>query len=254
MLNSLDGSGRSKLAVLYNNAASRLILLDYDGTLIDFKKDQKDAIPSEELSELLCELANHPQNKVFIITGRNRSDIESRVGHLPIGIIAEHGAMIKETGQWEKLLGEDSEWKSETTAVFLKILKDFPNTYIEEKDFSTSWHFTKLDSGTANNILIRLKEALQPIADRNNLKMIDGKTTFELISKKINKGSAALYLIEKYCFDFILAMGDDRTDEDMFEALADNQNAYTIKIGNGNSAAKFKLKDVQKANQFLGIL
>jgi|GEM_PF-2895057 len=42
-------------------------------------------------------------------------------------------------------------------------------------------------------------------------------------------------------YDFLLAAGDDKTDEDMFRALSDR--ACTIKIGSGHTLAQYHLKD-----------
>jgi len=239
MINLWDENRISSLMTLYNNAGKRLILLDFDGTLIELHKNPEASIPSVKLSELLSKLANNPKNKLYVITGRNKSDIERKLGYLPIGIIAEHGAMIKEAGQWEKLLGGDPDWKKEAIPVFMKIVNECPDSSMQEKDFSLTWHFTKVESETYIIFSKKLKDSLRHIANRNYLKIINGKTTIELISKKINKGSAARHLIQKDTFDFILSMGDDRTDEDMFEALLEYSEAYTVKIGFEDSVAKY---------------
>ena len=56
----------------------------------------------EHLIDILKKLIDNPQTKVFIITGRGYQDIDKLLDHLPINIIAEHGAMIKERRDMEE--------------------------------------------------------------------------------------------------------------------------------------------------------
>jgi trehalose 6-phosphate synthase/phosphatase len=254
MINLWEENRITKLTTQFNNAKSRLILLDFDGTLIDLHKNPDETIPSMELSTLLSNLSNNPKNRLFVVTGRNKGDIEKKLGHLPIGIVAEHGAMIKETGKWEKLLGGDTNWKKEAIPIFMDIVNDCPDSSMQEKDFSLTWHFTRVESNKFKIYSNKLRIALRQIAHQNGLKIINGKTTIELISNSINKGSAVRYLIQKDSYEFMLAMGDDCTDEDMFKALSENKIAFTIKIGIENSAAKYNLRNVQEVNHFLQML
>jgi trehalose 6-phosphate synthase/phosphatase len=55
----------------------------------------------------------------------------------------------------------------------------------------------------------------------------------------MDKGITALKVLDKLSPDFTLCIGDDTTDEDMFKAL--ENRAYTIKIGNGSTAAKYNI-------------
>jgi trehalose 6-phosphate synthase/phosphatase len=241
----------SELTTHYNKAKNRLILLDFDGTLVELQRDPERAVPSKELSELLEGIAARNNTRLFIITGRNKDDIEKRLGKIHIGIIAEHGATIRDTNGWEILLGGDVNWKKDAVAVFRDTVKDCPNSHIEEKDNSLAWHYRKVETEVANFFSGKLIESLQTIINRYDLKIVLGKTTIELISKKINKGLAAAYLIQKFSPDFILSMGDDNTDEDVFETLLRNNKAFTVKIGIGNTLARYNLRNVQEANQLL---
>jgi trehalose 6-phosphate synthase/phosphatase len=251
MIELWDEDAISELTAQYNRAKNRLILLDFDGTLVELQRDPERAIPSKELSELLEGIAARNNTKLFIITGRNKDDIEKRLGQIHIGIIAEHGATIRDRNGWEKLLGGEVDWKKDALAVFKNSVNDCPNSHIEEKDHSLAWHYRKIETEVAKFFSAKLIESLQTIINRYNLKIVVGKTTIELISKKINKGLAAGYLIQKFNPDFILSMGDDNTDEDVFGTLLKNDNAFTVKIGIGNSLARYNLRSVQEVNQLL---
>jgi trehalose 6-phosphate synthase/phosphatase len=254
MIELWDENTISELTAQYNRAKNRLILLDFDGTLVELQRDPERAIPSKELSELLEAIAARNNTKLFIITGRNKDDIGKRLGQTHIGIIAEHGATIRNRHGWEKLLGGEVDWKKDALAVFRNSVSDCPNSHIEEKDHSLAWHYRKVDTEVAKFFSGKLIESLQTVINRHDLKIVIGKTTIELISKRINKGLAASYLIQKFSPDFILSMGDDNTDEDVFEALLKNNMAFTVKIGMGNSFARYNLKNVQEANQLLARL
>jgi trehalose 6-phosphate synthase/phosphatase len=61
----------------------------------------------------------------------------------------------------------------------------------------------------------------------------------------IDKGKAVRKILLNGDYDFILAAGDDKTDEDMFKVLADMNNVYTIKIGADASYANYNLHTSQ---------
>lgn len=247
MENQMTYSTLPDLTEKVKSAVSKLILLDFDGTLVDFTLDAASTAPSKELLNLLRKIAEIPDNQLIIITGRTQEDIDRLVGHLPIGIIAEHGAMIRENKQWRTLLNSNTYWKQEIFMIVRKFSVISPNSFIEEKNYSLAWHYRNVetDVGKANSrALIR---ELVKVASGYDLKILDGKKVVEIVCKDISKGRAAQYLINKKKYDFILSMGDDITDEDMFQVFIKNKNAFTVKIGAGSTCAKYKLSGIQQA-------
>lgn len=225
----------------YINATNKLLLLDYDGTLVDYSLTPEKAIPSEKLVGILIKLIDKPQTKIIIISGRGHQDIEKLLGHLPMDIIAEHGAMIKENGEWKKQIVDNGSWKNKVLPVLNRITLSCPNSFVEEKHFSLAWHYrnAELQSGvTHSRELIRI---LESIILSYNLKILDGNKVVEIMNKEIGKGNAVKNIVEQTNYDYILSIGDDKTDEEMFEFLLHNSNADTIKVGNGNTFAKYKL-------------
>ncbi|MCD7938428.1 MAG: bifunctional alpha,alpha-trehalose-phosphate synthase (UDP-forming)/trehalose-phosphatase, partial [Tannerellaceae bacterium] len=93
----------------YETATKRLILLDYDGTLVPFYRNPLQAKPSKALLGLLAHYAADPSNKVVITSGRDFSILEKWFGDLPVDMAAEHGAFYKEGGQWHEKVKE-VEW------------------------------------------------------------------------------------------------------------------------------------------------
>lgn len=235
----------------YKNATNKLILLDYDGTLVTYCPIPEKAIPSEKLLNILIKLVDKPQTKVIIISGRGHHDIDKLLGHLPIDIIAEHGAMIKENGEWKNKIINYGLWKKDVLPLLNRAVLACPKSFIEEKQYSLTWHYreAKPESGyVCSRELIRL---LRNILHFYNLKMLDGNKVVEIMSEKIGKGKALKNILEKNNYDYILSIGDDKTDEEMFEFFLHDTNAFTIKVGSGDTFAKYRLDNVNEVIMLL---
>ena len=126
-----------KLLDVYSKSKARLILLDYDGTLVHFAEKPEKAKPTEELQKLLTSLAHNVKNEIVIISGRNRETLDKWFGHLDIGLVAEHGAWIKERSkEWETIEPLENDWKTEILPVLEVYVDRTPGSFIEEKEFS----------------------------------------------------------------------------------------------------------------------
>lgn len=243
----LDYNKYNGLLREFKNSATRLILLDFDGTIIDFTPDSSSTAPSESLLNLLRGLAASRETHLVITTGRRKEEIERLIGHLPVDLIVEHGALIREKNAWKNLVNESTGWKKDAKPVIWRFIAECPGSFLEEKSCSLAWHYRNVDHETGLSKSRALIDNLDLIARRNNLKIMDGKKVVEMINKTINKGSATGYLLNKNNYGFILSIGDDITDEDMFRVLKEKNNAWTIKVGTGESAAKFMLPEIRDA-------
>ncbi len=235
-------------------ADSRLMLLDFDGTLVDFTPDPVSTEAPGELLELLRKLASKQSNKLIIISGRKQDEIDRLVGVLPIDILAEHGAFIRENRRWRKLLDGTIGWKEYVRPLMERFRDLTPGSFIEEKKYSLAWHYrnTRPETGEANARL--LTEEIRNIVSRQRIKILNGKKIVEAIAENITKGMATRYLVSRNSYDYILAIGDDTTDEDMFRSLLENSRAYTVKIGPGRTSARYKLKGISHVIQLLNKL
>ncbi len=93
---------------------------------------------------------------------------------------------------------------------------------------------------------------LKYLVNDKGLQLLPGDKVVEIKNVEINKGKAALTILDNNYYDFIMALGDDYTDEDVFKALPDS--AVTIKIGSNLSAAKFHLRTPGEARRLLKAL
>ena len=85
-----------------------------------------------------------------------------------------------------------------------------------------------------------------------DVQVLEGKKVVEIRAAAVNKGAAALHVIDPIKPDWVLAAGDDQTDEDLFRVLP--RGSYTIRIGQPHSLASYHLDDYQELRLLLRTL
>ncbi len=246
---SLTALRTKNLIENYKSTSKRLLLLDYDGVLAPFVSDPKDAKPSKKLLDTIKRLAEEKENDVVIISGRSQDDLDDWLEHLPITLVAEHGAATKHPGkEWELAVKDSKLWIDEIHPLLEKYAFLAPGAFVEEKACSIVWHYRKAGPYTAGKQIGIMKKELKPLINKYGLKLYMGSKIVEIKSPDITKGHAANALLTK-AYDFILALGDDFTDEDMFSALP--RRAFTLKVGPGKTAARYRIADTNKVSALL---
>lgn len=240
-----------KIKQQYDQADKRLILLDYDGTLVPFKKNPLEVQPSREVVEILEKLGKDQANKVVISSGRDKLFLEKWLGKLPVGIAAEHGAYYKENGQWYEN-ATPVEWDEEIWSVINKIVKKTPQSKIEVKKTALVFHYRNVDVWLAELRVNQLINALINPVSKHNLQIMKGNKIVEIKPAHFNKGVEAQRLMKQDTYDFIMAIGDDTTDEDMFMVLP--ENAVSIKVGKNSKVARYNLPTQSQTIAFLNQL
>ncbi|HYE64998.1 MAG TPA: bifunctional alpha,alpha-trehalose-phosphate synthase (UDP-forming)/trehalose-phosphatase, partial [Pyrinomonadaceae bacterium] len=238
----------------YRQAKRRLLLLDYDGTLVPYASRPQDAVPPPELIRLLGRLANNPSNTIGVVSGRSRHDLEIWFGQIPgLWLAAEHGAIMRSphTMRWEIYHPHDSaEWKERVHPVLEHFRDRTPGSLIEEKEFSLVWHYRMSDPEFGEWLANELVANLEQMLADTELRAVRGQKSVEVKLIWANKGEVLARLNEA-CPDpdFRLAAGDDRTDEDLFAKLTDH--AWTIHVGENRSRAQFSLPGPEAMLQLL---
>jgi len=245
----LDEDTFLKIQLDYRTAKKRLFILDYDGTLAGFKGRPEDAVPTNELMGILEKLSDNKKNKVVISSGRNQATLEKWFGEMPITLSAEHGASYKEDGAWHKNLPLTQPWDNEIVDIIQSFVDKTPRSKLEVKETALVWHYRNVDGWLASIREQQLLVALIAPCTRQNLQIMRGNKVIEIKSPYHNKGSEVRRILKNQNFDFILAMGDDTTDEDTFRELPGE--AYTIKIGAISEIARYNLRSQTGTLPFL---
>jgi len=234
----------------YIAARHRLFLLDYDGTLVSFADAPRKARPDEKLLALLEKLTSDERNQVVIISGRNKETLESWFDYSRLILVAEHGAWIKKTpSDWQTIEPLSYNWKEQIRPLIEHYVDWTPGSFLEEKDFSLVWHYRKADPNLADVRTKELENALLDLIANLNLGVLKGNKIIEVKNVSINKGRIASLLVNESHSDFILAVGDDYTDEDIFSALP--EGAYSIKVGIGSTFAHYSIQSPGDVRQLL---
>ncbi|MGD1087804.1 MAG: bifunctional alpha,alpha-trehalose-phosphate synthase (UDP-forming)/trehalose-phosphatase [Verrucomicrobiota bacterium] len=236
----LTGKALNTLMQQYRSSKRRALMLDYDGTLVPFAAVPRLAQPDAELLELLTTLGSDPANEVIIVSGRPRHTLENWFGKLPISLIAEHGVWLRnKNSDWRMLKTMTNDWKERVRPILQLFVDRLPGALLEEKEFSLAWHYRRADLEQAS---LRAKELLDDLTGytRNiDVQVFEGNKVIEVRNSGISKGTAAMEWLSGQTSEFILGIGDDWTDEDLFRALP--ATAFSVRVGVANTAARYYL-------------
>jgi len=228
----------------FEKANRRLLLLDYDGTLIPFSDHPADAKPGSEQLQLLKHLACDPRTEVVLISGRDRATLERWFADLAIGMVAEHGVWVKERGgEWQIAEGLEADWKKDIRPILQMWSDRSPGSFVEEKEFSLVWHYRKTEKKLGDMRAKELTSHLDHITADHKIEILVGNKVIEIKNASIDKGQAAQHWLSRGNWDWIMAMGDDWTDEDIFKVLP--QTAWSIKVGFHASAARYHVNSTR---------
>lgn len=246
----LTGTNMSKITDELKSSNNRIFFLDYDGTLTGFVDNPQHAKPDPELFELLDGLAANPNNRVVLISGRDKKTFEGWFGSRPYTLIVEHGVWIRSAGSdWEMIENLDDAWKDSIRSSLEFYVDRTPGSFVEEKNYSLVWHYRKTDPELGLNRAIELKDELTSLVANLNLEILEGNKVIEIKNRGINKGKAAQKLLQQTPADKILAIGDDWTDEFLFSAIP--PESITIKVGMGNTLAGYKVENHEEVRELL---
>uniref|UniRef100_A0ACD6AHM9 Uncharacterized protein n=1 Tax=Avena sativa TaxID=4498 RepID=A0ACD6AHM9_AVESA len=243
----------------YHQTGNRLILLDYDGTVIPQKLINK--APSQEVIRTLNELCSDPKNTVFLVSGRGKDELAQWFAPCKnLGISAEHGYFTRwsKDSPWESCkLVIDSNWKKIAVPIMELYTETTVGSSIEGKETSLVWHYEKADRDLGPCQAKELQSDLQSLLANEAVYVNRGQKIVEVNPEGLDKGVAVEHLVSAMgdrgnFSDFILCVGDDRSDEDMFEAtttgmknraLAETVAIFPCTIGYKPSLAKYYLDE-----------
>ncbi|OLD73200.1 MAG: trehalose-phosphatase [Ignavibacteria bacterium 13_1_40CM_2_61_4] len=227
---------RAELLQRYHHASPRLVFLDYDGTLVSYTRRPSLANPSEELLKILRSLGEKGKNSVILISGRRKSELENWFGMF----------------EWKMLKPLAADWKPKIIPILEGYADRFPGSSVEEKEYSVVWHYRGADPEQGKLAAMELTDDLHRFTANIDLQVLQGQKNIEVRNTGINKGTAAAYWLSNENYGFVMGIGDDLTDEDLFTALP--ADAYSIRVGIGRTQARLSLRTPKEVIQLLGHL
>jgi len=246
----LSGEELEKVLKDYSGARNRLLFLDYDGTLTGFHKDPQKASPDDELYELLDALHNDTKNTQFLISGRDKDTFSRWFSHKGYHMVTEHGVWIsRDGGRFRMMEQVKKDWMEKIRPVLESFVDRTPGSFIEEKAFSLAWHYRNTDPDFGVKRANELKTVLTSLIGNDEISVLDGNKVIEVKSSNVNKGRAASRILAEGDYDFVFVIGDDWTDEFMFQELPDY--AVSVKVGVGKTDARYYVKNNNKVRELL---
>ena len=238
-----------------------VLILDYDGTLVPFAPRPEQAAPGPELLALLERIATRAGTSTHVVSGRSRASLEEWLGYLPMGLHAEHGLWSRWTPEedWIKLRELSLEWKEKVRPLMEHFVSTTRGTFIEEKTASLAWHYRtaeadfieEADFGEYQARELRL--LLGELLSNAPVEVLAGHKVVEVRPQGVHKGAIVPLMLARYGKKVtVLAIGDDRTDEDLFAALPDGSVA--LHVGEGPSRAQYRVRDVDDVRRLLEML
>ena len=247
-----SAAARQELAQRLEQTDSLLLLLDYDGTLVPFTPTPELARPDGALLALLRALAGRPDTEVHVVSGRAREALDQWLGALPVWLHAEHGFWSREPSErrWVPAADVGGSWREPVLAILRDTTARTPGSLIEVKAVALAWHYRLADLETGARRANELRLHLSQLLSNQPVEILAGNRVLEIRPHGIHKGRIVPPLPpERLARTTVLAIGDDRTDEDLFGALP--PEAISIRVGPGTTGARFRLENVQAVRGLL---
>ncbi len=224
-----------------------LYAFDFDGTLAKIVRVPSEARMSYTTELLLRQLSELVP--IAIISGRSIDDLKSRISFQPRFLIGNHG--LEGLGNNHGSLKKAKE-VCETWATALKNIEFEAGVEIEDKTYSIAVHYRRSRNKTRARIQIKKSiEKLDPVP-----RLISGKSVVNLIpSGAPHKGAAILDLIRRSDMKHIFYIGDDDTDEDIFNLPYQSGQIMTVRVGRKKtSRASYYIERQSEINRLIRLL
>ncbi|KAK1425471.1 hypothetical protein QVD17_20823 [Tagetes erecta] len=252
----------------YKRTTTRAILLDYDGTLMP--QSSIDKSPNSKTIEMLNTLCRDKNNMVFVVSAKSRDTLEEWFADCDkLGLAAEHGCFLrlKRDGEWETCVQiEESGWKQNARPVMTLYTETTDGSTIEDKETAMVWSYEDADPDFGTCQAKELLDHLESVLANEPVTVKRGQSCVEVKPQGVSKGLVVKRLLTTMQArgmvpDFVLCIGDDRSDEDMFEVITSSvasgelispkAEVFACTVGNKPSKAKYYLDDTVEIGRLM---
>ncbi|KAB2079192.1 hypothetical protein ES319_A06G215300v1 [Gossypium barbadense] len=244
---------------VYVRSKNRAILLDYDGTVMPQTSHNK--TPNAEVIPIVNRLLGDTKNTVFVVSGRGKESLDKRFSPCKkLGIAAEHGYFMRWSSddKWE-VCGPNSEfgWKQIAEPVMRLYTEATDGSSIETKESALVWHHRDADPSLGSSQAKEMLDHLESVLANEPVTVKSGQFIIDVKPQGVSKGVVAEKVFTTMAesgkqADFVLCIGDDRSDEEMFEIISSaissgilscNASVFACTVGQKPSKAKYYLDD-----------
>ncbi|MCI1241437.1 MAG: trehalose-phosphatase [Bifidobacterium subtile] len=249
---------RNALLEQWAKADRKLLLCDYDGTLTPLVRDPNHARPTLELRALLSRIGTEPGVDLAIVSGRSHAIMDQWFGELPVSLVAEHGAWRNDynpkgrTWVRSENMPDPEDWQPKIEAMMQESVNRVPRSFIEHKADALAWHYRASSQRSAQREHDRLIRDLRETCGGMGLMVMENSKIIEVCPLTTSKGHAVSPWVSSGDYDFVLAVGDDATDETMFAAMP--EAAWTLKVGTGMTKARSRIASATALHRLFGYL
>ena len=236
----------------------KALFLDYDGTLRDFVDDPDNATPQPRLVAVLENLAARTDLDVFIVSGRKLSFLKEHLGSYGFTLVGEHGYTFCRPGGEPELLNPEADltWMPAVKEVLQHYAETTPGTHVEQKNSALVWHYRRADPEFGRWKALELIGHLDGTTASQPLSVSHGKMIVEVASQQINKGAAVDHFVHEAAmtetpYAAVFCIGDDLTDETMFRGRAGQPGVVTVRVGNGDTDAGYRVRGPEQVHAML---
>ncbi len=235
--------------------ARTALLLDFDGTLVDFHLRPEDARPDATLLALLDRLTKLEGFFVHLVSGRPRDDLDAWFGTLNLAMHAEHGLWSRPLGAktWSRRAPAALPSANAIAAIFEDFADRTPGAFVERKSSVLVWHWRAADPEFGARQSHELRQHLAELLSNVAVEVLVGDKIIEVRPHGVHKGLAVTEArVEHGPKTRLVAFGDDRTDEDLFGALGADD--ITVQVGARTSSAMLRLAGPAQVHAALRML
>jgi trehalose 6-phosphate phosphatase len=230
-----------------------ILLLDYDGTLVEITPWPHLSRPTPELLETLARLVALPDLEAIVISGRSLRNLQELLPISGLQFVGSHGGEgLIQGALWTSRAGRVSD--NERDRLHRKLLDslgDCKDWWVEAKPFGLAVHYRQATPEEAGRILATLEPLLTEATEGERFEVLRESTTVEILPGGVSKGEAIMELILSAEFSplFPIYFGDDVADASAFQVL--KGRGFTVRVGPSAAGADYSLANPVEVRQFL---
>lgn len=236
---AFTGKTTAQLLADFHSAERRLLVLDYNGTLVPVPADGRTKPPSRRVLDILAMLAENKRNRVAIVTDNRQSLIDDWFKDDAVDLLACSNAAYRRDGAWTVFQELSSDWQEEARPILERYVVRTPGSYIDEKQYALIWHFENAVKELGDVRSRELMDDLKSFTGMENLQINEGDRLIEIKNAETYKASMLKAYMGDDDWGFFLAAGDDESNEAMYGVLP--PSAYTIHIGAPLTGARYNM-------------